>query len=357
MSVQPDSEHIARSETVDRPCRPVVSGASRRRVTALLIVSGLLLAGWLATGLYIVDADEVAVVRVCGRVQRDAAGKVILKPGGLYFHLPPPLTQIDRIRINESRTITVGTPEIDNLDSSEFLTRVDPARHSELLSGDRNILNVQINVQYRISSERIDEWLFLSTSAEQQLYLLASSVLADVVIRCGVDFVHTLGHAELRRQILAGIQAKLQTTQPGIEVDDVTVASVTPPVRVKSEFIAVMNARAERETAIQRAHSYDEQQRSRAAAIRRQTLDRATTYARQTHEAARAEASSFNLLISRFQQTAAAGPLSYEQIRQMALRRHYLDTVSGIYRRVAGKVLLDSGQPVDITIQRNPAAL
>ena len=354
MTGQLDSDPITGNTVPASSGSQPVAVLSRRRATAFLILSALLLTGWLTTGLYIVDADEVAVVRVCGRVQRDASGHVILKPGGLYFHLPRPFTRIDRIRINESRTIVVGTPETDSLESSAFLTRVDPARHTELLSGDRNILNVQINVQYRISRERIGEWLFLSSSPEQHLQLLASSVLADVVLRCGVDFVHTLGHVEIRRQILSGIRSGLRTTQSGIEVDDVTVASVTPPVRVKSEFIDVMNARADRETSIQRARSYREQKQSQADALRLQTLDQAATYARQTRESARAEAASFNLLIRRFQQTAAAGPLSYEQIRQLTLRRRYLDTVSEIYQRVTGKVLLDSGQPVDITIHRSP---
>jgi membrane protease subunit HflK len=327
----------------------------RRRNLLLCVAAAVLLLGWLVTGVYVVGADEVAVIRVFGHAQRDDAGNVELKPSGLHYHLPWPVTQIDRIRINESRTVLVGTPEIDNLDSSEFLTQVDPARQFELLSGDKNILNVQINLQYRISRERIDEWLFQSTAGEERLRLLAGSVLADVVMRCGVDFVHTLGHAEIRRQVLSRVRELARTAKLGVEVDDVTVASVTPPVRVKSEFVDVMNARADRETYIQRARAYGEQKKADADATRRQTQDRATAYARQTTEAARAEAASFNLLIAELEQAASTGPMSYEQVRQMALRRQYLDTLSGVYRRVAGNVVLDSGQPVDITIHRNPS--
>lgn len=329
--------------------------APRRRNFVVWIAPAVLLLAWLATGVYVVGTDEVGVVRVSGRVLRDEAGNVSLKPSGLYYHLPWPLTRIDRIRINESRTVIVGTPEIDNLDSSEFLTQVDPARQSELLSGDKNILNVQINLQYRISRERIDEWLFQSTAGEERLRLLAGSVLADVVMRCGVDFVHTLGHAEIRRQVLSRVREHALTAKLGVEVDDVTVASVTPPVRVKSEFVDVMNARADRETYIQRARSYAEQKKADADATRRQTEDRATAYSRQTTEAARADAASFELLVGKLEQAAATGPMSYEQVRQLALQRRYLDTLSGVYRRVAGKVLLDSGQPVDITIHRNPS--
>lgn len=327
----------------------------RRRNPAAWIFAAFILLGWLATGFYVVSADEVAVVRVFGHAQRDQAGNIELKPSGLYFHLPWPLTSTDRVRINESRTLVVGTPEIDNLDSSEFLTRVDPARQFELLSGDKNILNVQINLQYRVSRERIGEWLFQSTAGEDRLQLLAGSVLADVVMRCGVDFVHTLGHAEIRRQVLSRVRELSRAAQLGVEIDDVSVASVTPPVRVKSEFVDVMNARADRETYIQRARAYSEQKRADADASARQAQDRATAYARQTTEAAQAEATSFNLLISQLERAAKVWPRSYQEVRQMALRRRYLETLAGVYRRVAGKVVLDSGKSVDITIHRNPS--
>lgn len=329
---------------------------SRRRSFLAGIAAVVLLLVWLATGVYVVSADEVAVVRVFGHAQRDLAGNIALKPSGLYFHLPWPLTSIDRVRINESRTLIVGTPEVENLDSSEFLTQVDPARLSELLSGDRNILNVQLNLQYRISREHIGEWLFQSQANEERLRLLAGSVLADVVMRCGVDFVHTLGHGEIRRQVLSRVRELSRSVQLGVEIDDVSVASVAPPVRVKSEFVDVMNARADRETYIQRARAYSEQQRAEADATARQTVDQASAYARRTTETATAQAASFQLLIAKFEEAAESGPLSYEQIRQMALRRRYLETLSEIYRRVAGNVVLDSGQPVDITIHRNPSA-
>jgi len=45
-----------------------------------------------------------------------------------------------------------------------------------------------------------------STVVERRLELLASSVLADVVLRSGVDFVHTLGHNEIRQAVLRRLE-------------------------------------------------------------------------------------------------------------------------------------------------------
>ena len=46
--------------------------------------------------------------------------------------------------------------------------------------------------------------------------------------------------------------------------------------------------------------------------------------------------------------------MSYTEVRQLALQREFLDTLETVYQNVAGKVFLDSGQPIDITIHRNP---
>ena len=38
--------------------------------------------------------------------------------------------------------------------------------------------------------------------------------------------------------------------------------------------------------------------------------------------------------------------------RQLAMRRKYLDTLEEVLRKVAAKVVLDSGQAIDLTILR-----
>lgn len=325
-----------------------------RRGRILLVVAGIVLAAWLSTGFYVVGADEAAVVRVCGRAQKTETGTVLLQPSGLHYHLPWPIVQIDRVRINEVRTVTVGASETDSIDSSEFLKAIDPSRDSQFVIGDRNVLHVNLNVHYRISRDRIGEWLYGSTDNQQRLELLAGSVLADVVMRCGVDFVHTLGHSRIRQVVLSHLRNLSETSSLGVEIEDVTIASVAPPIRVKAEFVDVMNARADRETYINRARSYAEQQIADANAEASKRHDEAASGALQTVQIARAEADSFNGMIDQFQASSSTGSLSYTEVRELALQRRFIETLEEVYRNVEGKVFLDSGKPVDITIHRNP---
>jgi modulator of FtsH protease HflK len=332
---------------------PTVDAASRWLVWVGLAVAIAIV--WLCSGIFVVGADEAAVVRVFGRAERTADGVVLLRNSGLYFHLPWPMTQVERVRMNEVRTVTVGSSELDNLDAvGQFLQAVDSSQQSQVLSGDKNVLQVQLNVSYRIAGDGVDDWLFGSTVVERRLELLASSVLADVVLRSGVDFVHTLGHNEIRQAVLRRLEELVEQNSLGLEVDDVTIASVAPPVRVKADFVDVMNARADRETYVNRARAYESQRQSDAKAEAAKLQNESRSYARRKVDLARAEAESFNRLIDQLVVASESESMSYAEVRQLALRRQFIDTLEEIFQRVDAKVLLDSGKEVDITLHRNP---
>lgn len=330
----------------------------RRRGLAgivLVFVTGL---AWASTGIFVVGADESAVVRVCGKAERTSEGGIVLRSSGLYFHCPWPFAVVDRIRINEVRTVTVGDAGLgEQEDTGDFLQAFDPSRQSQLLTGDRNVLNVQLDVNYRVLPNGIERWLYSERTLKQHLESSANAVLADVVLQCGVDFVHTLGHNEIRQAVLKKLQELVSRDQLGVEIGDVTIAGVTPPIRVKSEFVDVMNARADRETYINRARAYEAQRLADARADATKVKDKASAYARREVDLAQAEADSFHRLIDQFEAVSESGSQSYEEVRQLALRRHFIDTLEEIYRQVNGKVVLDTGKQVDLTIHRNPNSL
>jgi len=319
-----------------------------KKLTALIV---LVFLAYLATGFYLVRGNETAVVRRFGKVVANASGSVKLQTSGLHFHLPWPFAKVDRVRINEVRTLTIGSPEVEDIEGSQFLQSVDPARQSQFLTGDKNILNLQISVHYRVSESQLVEFLFASEAPDRRLQLLSESALADTVLRSGVDFVHTLGRNELRERLLTRIRQLAGTYRLGLTVEDVTIGSVYPPIRVKAQFLDVMNARADKATYVNEARAYAEQKLAEARASEQKILDQAAAYHQRLVEQGRAEADSFLAIIARFERQ---GVQSYAEARQMALQRHYLEVMEAILRDVAGKVFLDSGKPVDLTIFRDP---
>ncbi|MBW3542907.1 MAG: protease modulator HflK [Planctomycetes bacterium] len=318
---------------------------------AFLYIFAALLA-WLATGFYVVRGNETAVVRRCGRLVRAGEGRPLLVSSGLHYDLPWPFSQVDRTNLSEVRTLTIGRIDLD--DGGEFLQVVDPSSRSRFLTGDKNLLNLQLNVQYRVSPAGVDRWLYASESNEARLRALVESAAAELVSQSGVDFVHPLGLGELRRLLTLRVQHLVDEQNLGIAVDEVTIAGVSPPVQVKSDFLDVANARADKEKYIHAAEAFAEEQLQAAQARAQETLDTARIEHEQLVTNARGRSDRFRKLIAQLRHEASLGGRSYEDARGMALRREYLSTMEDVLQDVAGKVFLDSGQPVDLTIFRDP---
>ena len=211
-----------------------------------LVLITVFLVPYLLTGFFVVRGDEAAVVRRFGAVVRNASGEVRLWPSGWHYDWPWPWASVDRVNLNAVRTLSIGNLESDEPAQSGFLRSVDPARQAQFLSGDKNILLVQISVSYRVSESAVDDFLFAAVSPERRLRTLAESVLADAMLHSGVDFVHTLGRNELRERMTSQLQRLARDQRLGLTVDDVTIGNVAPPLRVKAEFLDVMNARADK---------------------------------------------------------------------------------------------------------------
>jgi membrane protease subunit HflK len=141
----------------------------------------------------------------------------------------------------------------------------------------------------------------------------------------------------------------------GLDVDDVTINAVYPPILVKSYFLDVTSARADKINSINEGLAYAESRGAAAQAEARRTLDEAASYRRQTVESAQAQAESFSRLIEQFRREAQSGGRTYEQARKTALTRRYYDTMRDVLKRVSTKVLLDSGEPADLTIFTGPS--
>lgn len=312
---------------------------------------------WLLTGFFVVRGNEAAVVRRFGAVVRTQTGAVRLWPSGWHFDWPSPFSQVDRVELNKVRTLSIGNLESDALPDKGFLKEVDPARQAQFLSGDKNILNVQVSVSYRVSESAVDQFLFAAVAPERRLQTLAESVLASAMLQSGVDFIHTLGRNELRELMTRNLQRLVVEQQLGLMVDDVTIGNVAPPLRVKAEFIDVMNARADKETAINQARAYGEQREEEARATAQRTKDTAEVFRRQSLESSRAEAESFTRLISQFQADESSGRRSYADSRDMSLRRKYLETWEAILHQAGAKVMLDNDQEMDLTIMRQQRRL
>jgi membrane protease subunit HflK len=312
------------------------------------------LAAYCATGLFIIQGNERGIVRRFGQVVTNPDGGPDLLVGGLHYDLPWPFSRVDRVNLNEVRTLTLGSVELDETESSGFLRSANAINRAQFLTGDKNILNIQLGVQYRVSENHVFDYLYSSESPEAHLALTVESTAADLIAASGVDFVHPIGLSELRERLTTRTRELVAKHRLGVEIDEVAINAVYPPITVKPFFLDVSNARADKENHIHAARAYAEQKRAASEAEQKQIIDAAETYGREIVELAEGEAESFTRLIVELKRQEAEGIQSYADARRMALKRRYLDTMEDVLAKVAGKVFLDSGQQVDLTIFRDP---
>ena len=305
-----------------------------------LLSTGLL--AYFACGLFIVRGNEQVLVRRFGRA------RLPLVASGLRFDLPWPFVRLDRVNLNEVRTVSLGIQAAGNADPRGFLREVARDRQGEFLTGDKNILNVQVAVQYRIANPA--DYLFASETPERALRLLTESLVTDVASRSGVDFIHPLGLNELRELLTAAVSRVADEQRLGLLIEDVSIVSVLPPVEVKSAFLDVSNARAEKDRMIQEEFTRGEQLVTAAKAESQRRLDAAETDSHRRIEVSRGESDRFEKTIAQFQVTGETSATPSAELRRMTMQRLFVTTLGEILPRLAGKVFLDSEKPVDLTI-------
>jgi membrane protease subunit HflK len=318
-----------------------------KRTLLIISLAGL---AWLSSGFYIVGGNERGVVRRFGKIDTLAEGGPRLRENGWHYDLPWPFSRVDRINLNEVRTLTVGEPEPSDVDPQQFLEEDRFENDSRFLTGDKNILNAQVVVQYRVSEAAVSDWLFHSENPEATLRQITEAAAADLISQSGVDYVHPLGLTELRLLLTERVQTLADEQRVGVEIDEVSIAGVYPPLQVKAWFVDVSNARADRERAIETALAYAGQQAQSARAAERQRLDEAATDSSRMIQEAKASANRFRKLVNSFRAHGSPGSTRYRQARAMTLQRYYVSTLEELLSRVKNKIVIDGDQPADIML-------
>jgi membrane protease subunit HflK len=212
---------------------PVRRSARRWLGLALL----MLVVAYGAAGFYVVDTDEQAVVRRFGAI----AARV---GPGMHYRLPWPVDQVDIVKTTSVMKTGVGF----RLAAGEQVVGM------ELLTGDTNILNVALVLQYVIRSPA--DFLFRIEDPDTLIGNLAETVLTETVIGMAVDDALTTGRLALQERVKIDTQAMLDRYQSGIQITSSNIMVITLDPSVAAAFQEVTDAMADREKSRNEARIY-----------------------------------------------------------------------------------------------------
>lgn len=313
---------IAPTETADGT--PAVRTGARPPHKDWRWLPGLLLLGWLATGVYVVSADQQAVVTRFGRVVEPR-----VMPG-LHLSLPWPVDRVAKLKVRQQQRAVIGGDIAEGV-----VGRADPLR-SQFLTGDLNLIHMRTVVQYSVGVPA--DYLFQTEAAEVLIAAAVEAELARQVARLRVDDILTTGKARLQDQVRAAAQRRLNELRAGVAISSVNVENVTPPAEAAEAFRDVASARADLSRIVNTAQGYANDVVPRARGEAQQMSEAAQAHRQRVINEATGDT-------ERFRQVAA----EYEKAREVNGRRLYVETLEQVLPRIR-KVFVDKNGNLDLTI-------
>lgn len=276
---------------------------------AALWAAGLLGAAWLASGIVVLRTSQQGVVLRLG-----APRPVPLGPG--IHWVPSGIDRVVKVEVTKTETVPIGYRASDGGRTTSL-----PADEGQWLTGDTNILAVQLAVQYRVA--RPVEWVVNGRDTEETVRRAAESVVTGAMGTLPVDEALTVGRLTLLEEVRRGTQELLDAWKSGVGVVSVALRSVDPPPPVLAAFQDVQNAKSDRERYVNEAESYANDTLPRARGEAESLVSSASSQRQRRVEEARGDAARFESL----RREASLAPVAMRA-------RLYLETLEEVLPRM-----------------------
>ena len=270
---------------------------------AVVLIIGLIVVIWAATGIYTISPGEQAALRLFGDAKENPESST-----GLHWWWPSPIGKKDVLRTDLPRRLELG------FRSGEGVADTPVPIEAQMISGDLNIVDVQMVVQYDIKN--LTSFLFnvddpgedaggqrniqpgrpdgrtLKDATEAALRLVVGQrSIAEVL-------------AEERVNLQIATQDKLQeildSYETGINILSVELQRVEAPEDVRAAFNDVLNARQDKVTAVNQAQAFENQVIPEARGRAEQIIQPAEAFKRARIERAQGESDQFLSILREF---------------------------------------------------------
>jgi membrane protease subunit HflK len=314
----PDLEDLLR-RSQDKLRRVLPGGSLGGRGVALIALAAVTL--WGLSGFFRVEPDELGVVMRFGKYVRDA------KPG-LNYHIPYPVEAVLTPKVTRVNRVDMGMRLVEDI--RRGTTMRDVPEESLMLTGDENIVDVDVSVFWLIKTGGAGEYLFNIQNPEGTVKAVAESAVREIVGRSNIQPILTGARQNIETAVHDLMQKTLDEYGAGIQITQVQLQKVDPPAQVIDSFRDVQAARADQERAQNEAQTYANrvvpESRGRVAQI----VQAAEAYREQTVAEATGQASRFSKIYE-----------EYKKAPEITRERLYLETMERIFGGT-DKIILDS---------------
>ena len=303
---------------------------SRRPVFKIGLL--LLVLVWLASGVFIVNPEEIGVITRFGAYNRR------VEPGP-HYHLPYPIEQAVTPKVLHVQRVEIGFRTLRSNSGQPVVRGV--LEEAAMLTGDENIVNVQFIVQYQIK-DAVD-FLFkadlqIPNPGGTDIYSetvrnAAEAAMREVIGGSQIDSALTDGKNQIQLETRDLLQGILDRYSTGIQIQAVQLQDVTPPQEVSAAFKDVASAREDRSRSINEAEAYRNEILPRTSGEAAEILNKAEAYKKAVAEKASGDAQRFLSVLA-----------EYNKAQNVTKKRMYIETMEEILSSPGMEKIIINGE-------------
>ena len=282
---------------------------------ALFVVLAAVLL-WFAWGtFYTVQPSEVGINLVFGRYTGKTAA-------GLNTNWPWPIGSVIKVPVWDQQITEVGYRSLGG--------SVDVPEESQMLTGDKNIVDVHFRVNWQIDPAKPEDYVFTILNPRETVKAVAESIMREEVGLKTIDGILTTDRKSVEIDVQKRMQSVLDGYHAGVLVKQVQLQSVDAPSEVISAYRDVTAAQQDQQRAVNEAETYANKVVPEAEGGASRILAEAKAYREQTILDAKGQTARYNLIYDQ-----------YKKAPSVTRERMYLETME----RVLGpmdKTIVDS---------------
>jgi modulator of FtsH protease HflK len=290
-----------------------VGGFSSRAILLLALAAMVV---WFAWGtFYTVQPNEVGINLVLGRYTGKTAA-------GLNTNWPWPIGSVIKVPVWDQQITEVGYRSLG--------ANADIPEESQMLTGDKNIVDVHFRVNWQIDPAKPEDYVFNILSPRETVKAVAESIMREVVGLKTIDGILTTDRKSVETDAQKRIQDVLNSYRAGVLVKQVQLQSVDAPSQVISAYRDVTAAQQDQQRAVNEAETYANKVVPEAEGGAARILAEANAYREQTILEAKGQTQRYNQIHEQ-----------YKKAPGVTRERMYLETME----RVLGpmdKTIVDS---------------
>ncbi len=280
-----------------------------------IISIGLIL--WLISGVYVVGPDEVGVVQTFGKHTRVAQS-------GLNYHFPFPIETVQTPKVTEVKRIEIG---FRSMGKNQYRAI---EKESLMLTGDENIVDAELIVQYKIKNAV--NYLFNFVRPELTVREAAEASLRTIIGKHKIDEALTSGKFVVQEETKELLQSIMDKYGTGILIVAVQLQDVSPPKQVIAAFKDVASAKEDKNRMINQAEGYRNDVIPKARGEAQAMIREAEGFRESRIKRSEGDVAKFNAML-----------VEYKKAKDVTRKRMYLETMEEILPNIEKYIIPESG--------------